>query len=110
MKLDEVLTNARDAITVRRVFADPYDKEGVTIIPGAVVSGGGGGGGGHDESGQEGEGAGFGMKARPAGAFVVRNGTVRWRPAVDVNRLALIAGVVAVAYLLSRAIRSTAQR
>jgi uncharacterized spore protein YtfJ len=102
VKLDEVLTTARDAVTVRRVFTDPYDKDGVTVIAGAVISGGGGGGGGHDESGQEGEGAGFGVKARPTGAFVLRNGKVSWRPAVDVNRLILVAGAVAVTYLLTR--------
>lgn len=102
MKLDDVLTTARDAITIRRVFADPYEKDGVTLIVGAVVSGGGGGGGGHDESGQQGEGAGFGMKARPTGAFIVKNGKVAWRPAIDVNRLMVVAGAVAVAYMFSR--------
>ncbi len=110
MKIDEVLTNAREAITVRRVFADPYEKGGVTVITGAAVAGGGGGGGGHDESGQEGEGGGFGLRARPAGAFVLRDGTVTWRPAVDVNRLVLVVGAVAVAYLLSRAARASTRR
>lgn len=110
MKLDEVLTTARDAITVRRVFADPYEKDGVTVIAGAVVSGGGGGGGGHDESGQEGEGGGFGMRARPTGAFVLSGGKVMWRPAVDVNRLILVVGAVAVAYLLSRVGKGAGRR
>ena len=102
MKLEELLSTARDTITVRRVFAEPYEKGDVTIVAGAVVSGGGGGGGGHDKEGQEGEGGGFGMNARPAGAFVVRDGKVKWRPAVDLNRLVTVAGVVAVIYLLTR--------
>ena len=32
MKLDQLITTARDAITVKRVFAEPYEKEGVTVI------------------------------------------------------------------------------
>jgi uncharacterized spore protein YtfJ len=102
VKLDELLSTARDTITVRRVFAQPYEKDGITIIVGAAVSGGGGGGGGHDNQGQHGEGGGFGVNARPAGAFIVRDGKVRWYPAVDVNRLAAVLGAVAVAYLLAR--------
>jgi uncharacterized spore protein YtfJ len=81
MKLDELATTVQDAITVSRVFADPYQKNGVTIIAAATVAGGTGGGGGHDERGQEGEGGGFGVSARPAGAYVIKDGTVRWRPA-----------------------------
>jgi uncharacterized spore protein YtfJ len=103
VKLEEVLSVARDAITVRRVYADPYEKDGVVVIPAAAVGGGGGGGGGHDRNGQEGEGGGFGVGARPAGAYVIKDGTVRWRPAVNVNQLALVAGAVAVVYLLTRA-------
>jgi uncharacterized spore protein YtfJ len=103
MKVVELATTVRDAITVTRVFAEPYEKDGVTVIAAATVAGGGGGGGGHDERGQEGQGGGFGVTARPAGAYVIKDGTVRWRPAVDVNRLLATIGAVAVAYLLTRA-------
>lgn len=103
MKLDELLGKAGESITVRRVFADPYEKDGVTVIAGATVSGGGGGGGGHDQQGQQGEGGGFGLKARPAGAFVIRGGEVSWRPAVDLNRLVAVLGAVTIAWLLTRA-------
>lgn len=102
MKLDELVTTARDAITVKRVFAEPYEKDGVTLIPAAIVAGGAGGGGGHDDQGQEGEGGGFGVRSRPAGAYVVDAGNVRWRPAVDVNRVITVLGAVAIAYLLTR--------
>ncbi|HEX7189612.1 MAG TPA: sporulation protein [Actinomycetes bacterium] len=97
-----MVTTVRDAITVKRVFAEPYEKDGVTVIAAATVAGGGGGGGGHDERGQEGEGGGFGVMSRPAGAYVIRHGDVQWRPAVDVNRLITVLGAVAIAYLLSR--------
>ena len=103
MKVAELVTSVRDAITVTRVFAEPYEKDGVTVIAAAIVVGGAGGGGGHDERGQEGEGGGFGVVARPAGAYVIKDGTVRWRPAVDVNRLVAAIGTVAIAYLFTRA-------
>ena len=64
MKVAELVTTVRDAITVSRVFAEPYEKDGVTVIAAATVVGGAGGGGGHDERGQEGEGGGFGVSAR----------------------------------------------
>ena len=102
MKFDELVSTARDAITVKRVFAEPYEKDGVTVIPAAIVAGGGGGGGGHDDSGQEGEGGGFGVTGRPAGAYVIKDGNVAWRPALDVNRLIVVVGAVLVALLLSR--------
>lgn len=61
MKVAELATTVRDAITVSRV------------------------------------------SARPAGAYVIKDGRVRWRPAVDVNRLFATVGAVAIAYLLTRA-------
>jgi uncharacterized spore protein YtfJ len=102
VKVSEFLSEAKDAITVKRVYAEPYEKDGLTVIPAASVGGGGGGGGGHDNEGQEGEGGGFGIKARPAGAYVIKDGTVSWRPAVDPNRIAIVVGVVLVVYLLTR--------
>jgi uncharacterized spore protein YtfJ len=103
MKVAELATTVRDAITVSRVFAEPYEHDGVTVIAAATVVGGAGGGGGNDERGQQGEGGGLGVVARPAGAYVIKDGRVRWRPAVDVNRLVATVGAVAVAYLLTRA-------
>jgi uncharacterized spore protein YtfJ len=102
MKVAELVTTVRDAITVSRVFAEPYEQDGVTIIAAAIVAGGAGGGGGHDERGQEGEGGGFGVIARPAGAYVIKDGRVWWRPAVNVNRLVATIGAVAIAYLFTR--------
>lgn len=102
MKVAEVLGAAKDAITVKRVYGEPYEKDGLTIIPAATVGGGAGGGTGHDEKGQEGEGGGFGMSGRPAGAYVIKGGELSWRPALDPNRIITMAGLVVIAYLLSR--------
>ena len=66
MDLQEMLGQARDAITVRRVFGDPYEKNGMTVIPAARVQGGAGGGTGEGPEGEgSGSGGGFGLTARP---------------------------------------------
>jgi len=110
MELDKVLNSARDAITVKRVYAEPYEKDGITVIPAAAVRGGAGGGTGHDQKGQEGQGGGFGVAGKPAGAYVIKDGRVSWRPAVDPNRVIMTLGLVAVAYLLRRPRRIRARR
>lgn len=102
MKVTEALARANDAITVKRVFADPYETEGLTVIAAAALTGGAGGGSGTDPRGQEGEGAGFGASARPVGAYVVKNGQLHWRPAIDPNRIVTMAGLIVITYLLRR--------
>ena len=74
--IDEILGGARDAITVRRVYGEPIEQEGMTVVPAAAVRGGGGGGGDSDGNG----GGGFGVAARPVGAYVIRDGEVRLAP------------------------------
>lgn len=101
MKVEDIVTTAKDSMTVRRVFADPVERGGVTVIAAAAVSGGGGGGTGTDDAGKEGSGGGFGAGARPVGVYVVSDGRVRWQPAVDVNRLVTVAGVVTVAMTIA---------
>jgi hypothetical protein len=103
MDVDEVLNQARSAIGAERVFGEPYERDGVTVIPTARVSGGGGGGGGGDESedGGSGAGAGFGLSARPAGAIVIRgDGSVSWQPAIDPNKVIMGGQLVAIVGLL----------
>jgi uncharacterized spore protein YtfJ len=100
MDTQQVLEQARDAITVKRVFGEPYEKDGLTIIPAARVQGGMGGGSGEGDEGK-GTGGGYGVNARPIGAFVVRGDDVVWRPAVDVNRMILGGQIVAIVALLT---------
>jgi uncharacterized spore protein YtfJ len=85
--IDAILEGARDAISARRVYGDPVEADGVTLVPAAVVRGGGGGGGDDENNG----GAGFGLHARPAGAWVIRGGEATWSPALDLNRIAAYA-------------------
>ena len=106
MDVQSVMAQARDAITVKRVFGEPYQSEGVTVIPAAKVIGGAGGGEGERPKDQEkGAGGGFGVVARPVGAYLIRGGQVSWRPAVDINRIMLGSQVVmAIALLTIRTI------
>jgi len=102
MEVNDVISQARDTLTVKRVFGDPYEKNGVTVIPAARVQGGAGGGGGEGPEGQgKGSGSGFGVSARPVGAFLIEGDEVTWRPAVDLNKIILGAQVVAVVALLT---------
>lgn len=102
----KTIEDAKDAITVRRVFGEPYVKNGVTLIPAARVQGGAGGGSGESPDGDgRGGGAGFGLSAKPVGAYVIRGDEVSWRPAVDVYRVIIGAQlVVVVALLVARSI------
>ena len=44
MDVGELLTKASDNLSVRRAFGAAYEKDGMLIIPVAIVAGGGGGG------------------------------------------------------------------
>ena len=91
----KILDQVKDVVTGATVFGAPYEKDGVTVIPAAKVSGGGG-----QDAGEAG-GAGVGVDARPAGAFVVKGSDVSWIPAIDVNRIVLVGQIVLLAAILS---------
>ena len=94
MKIQETLAQAQDAMTAKRVYGEPFEKDGVTVIPAAAIRGGGGGGGG--DSG----GVGYGIVARPVGAFIIKGGEVAWKPAVDATRVALRGMLIPIIALL----------
>ena len=100
MKFDELLSRATESIEAKIVFAEPVEKDGVTVIAAAKIVGGGGGGSGEDQRGRKGDGGGLGLVARPVGAYVLKDGKLRWEPAVDVNRVVATVGAVAVTALL----------
>jgi uncharacterized spore protein YtfJ len=100
----EAVSQAKDVINVRRVYGEPYQENGLTIIPAANVIGGGGGGGDTEGNG----GAGFGVRARPAGAWVIKDGEATWRPAFDLNRAVLMGQLIAIiALLVTRSVVKT---
>lgn len=102
MTLDEIMDRAKDTITVRRVFGEPIERDGLTLVPAALVMGGSGGGQGSGAGGEMGEGGGLGMLGRPIGAFVITEGALSWRPVVDVQLIACLATAVTVVCLISR--------
>lgn len=100
----KIMESWKDTYTVRRVFGDPVEKNGIVVIPVAKVAGGGGGGSGSgtgvtgEEGVGEGEGGGFGGMARPAGVYVVTADGVEWQPALDVTMLGM-AGIALAALI-----------
>jgi len=100
MEVQELVSGVRDAMTVKRVYGDPYEKDGLTFIPAASLRGGAGGGVGEKDGKETGHGGGYGVQARPSGAWVIEGETVTWKPAVDVNRIVLGGQLVALAAIL----------
>jgi uncharacterized spore protein YtfJ len=108
MDFMEAVTTARDSITVKRVYGEPYERNGVSVIPAAAVFGGSGGGQGDQPDGASGGGGGFGVHARPVGAYVIRGEEVSWEPAMDLSRAILGGQLLALAALF--VIRSLLRR
>ena len=100
----ETIREVIDHAAAGKVFGAPVVQDGITVLPVAKVSGGGGGGGGSGavERGQEGSGAGggVGLTAKPLGVFVIKDGDVAWRPAIDINKVIIGGQIVAVIALL----------
>jgi uncharacterized spore protein YtfJ len=95
--VQEMIRRTQDAATVKRVYGDPYEKDGVTIIPAARVSARGGSGAAR---GGEHSGGGFRVDAEPVGAYVIRDGEVEWQPAFDLNGVIRRGQLVGMAALL----------
>jgi uncharacterized spore protein YtfJ len=105
MNANEILEQARDTFTVRRVFGEPIERDGLVLVPVAAVQGGAGAGSGEGRQAEDapastGSGGGWGGTARPVGVYVIDHGKVRWEPTIDVGRVILGAQVVMVVGLL----------
>ncbi|EHR50912.1 Sporulation protein YtfJ (Spore_YtfJ) [Saccharomonospora marina XMU15] len=103
MAVGELFTVVKDAISVRKVYSEPIERDGVVVVTAASVGGGGGAGHSDDQKGQQGEGGGFGLGGAPTGAYVLKDGNVRWVPAVDVNRMFMLVAAVVMTFLFTRA-------
>src|SRR5262245_57633928 len=106
---ETLLAKATDNVTSGRSFGPIVEREGCTLVPAAYVIAVGGGGGGESPASAEnpgsGGGAGWVNFSGPLGAYVIKDGDVRWVPAFDVTRLA-VAGLGVVTTLLSLRRRS----
>jgi uncharacterized spore protein YtfJ len=104
MQPKDIMEQARETLTVRRLFGDPIERDGLVVVPVAAVRGAAGGGSGEGQPAGEraggGRGGGWWATARPAGAYVISGGRVSWQPAVDVNRIVLGCQVALVVGLL----------
>ena len=106
MDVENLLARTSENLSVRRAFGAAYEKDGMLIIPVALVAGGGGGGtsthptgppeagsaeqdAAPQDSGRADAGGGFGGVVLPSGAYVVKGDQVRWVPAVDTTILVL---------------------
>ncbi|RJL21442.1 sporulation protein [Bailinhaonella thermotolerans] len=98
-----MMERAKDVLTVRRVFGEPVEREGVTVIPVATVIGGGGGGDMIEPDDKEGSGSGFGFGtfSTGIGVFVIKDGKVSWEPAVNVNLIVLGGQLVGIVSMLA---------
>lgn len=105
MEVQEVLSQVRDAATVKRVYGEPYERNGVVFIPAARVGGGGAGGGGEGDQPDKGKGSGFGLGlglgAAPVGAYVIHGEEVEWKPAIDITRVILRLQAVTIFVLVA---------
>jgi uncharacterized spore protein YtfJ len=101
MDVQEMVTRSQDTATVGRVYGEPHEKDGTTVIPAARVSARGGSGA---AQGGEHSGGGFRADAEPVGAFVIREGEVEWKPVFDLSstvRRGQLVGVIALLVLLA---------
>jgi uncharacterized spore protein YtfJ len=116
MDVGNILAKAAENLSVRRAFGTGYEKDGMLIIPVALVTGGGGGGTGpartrggdsvarpddppgegpagqdaaSQDPGRTDAGGGFGGLVLPSGVYVVKGDQVRWVPAVDMTIVVL---------------------
>jgi uncharacterized spore protein YtfJ len=92
----QTIADTLEGMRAQHVFAEPIERNGTIYLPAAKVRGGGGGGGDTEGNG----GAGFGLTAKPAGVYVIRDGDAEWRPAIDINRVILGGQLVAIVALL----------
>ena len=129
MDVENLLAKVSDNLSVRRAFGAAYEKDGLLIIPVAMVAGGGGGGtsgprhrdsaarpdpltapdAAAQESGRADAGGGFGGVVLPAGAYVVKGDQVRWVPAVDAT-IVVLASLALVRMLAGAWVRRSRNR
>ena len=107
-RTDDLLSTLADRLgapcAASTVFGTPVERDGVTVVPVAVVRFGfGGGAGGESAKDQDGEGAGAGGMVTPAGYIELKDGRSRFVPIVHPARmLALVAGAILTGLLITR--------
>ena len=99
-RVQDILDKARETVSVRDVYGEPIEKDGVTILPVARVMGAGGGGSGTGHEG-EGSGHGYALKSEPVGVYVIKGDKVSFQAAVNVDKViggAFVVGIVGIVF------------
>jgi len=89
------------AVRAATIFADPVERDGLTVIPVAKARWGFGGGTGRRKD-EEGGGGGGGAQVSPVGFIVLKNGDVEFRRIRTVSLPWAILGGLATVLLLRR--------
>lgn len=113
MDFERLVGKATDGLSVGRAFGPPMEQAGTVVVPVAWVAGGGGVGEAVPESGATdgaGSGGGFGGVTWPLGVYVIKDGTVRWVPAVDATRIVLAALAIVRLVVKLRSVRRAKAR
>jgi uncharacterized spore protein YtfJ len=114
MALRELVGGLTDSSSVKRVFGEPIERDGILIIPVARIRGAFGGGEAASAAGNASEaggaaapaalpvswGGGGAWSATPAGTYVLKNGEMSWVPATDANRVILLGCLTGIVALL----------
>ena len=121
MTLRNLAAGMTESSTVRRVFGEPIEKDGILIIPVASLRGAFGGGeapsaatsaatgataatdaatSGEESAAPTSWGGGGAWSASPAGTYVLKDGEVSWIPAADANRAILLGCLTGIVSLL----------
>jgi hypothetical protein len=81
MDAQGIPAEARDVAIIKRVFGEPIERDGATVIPVAAVWC-------------------FGLVVRPIGVYHLKDGAVEWQPALDTTRIAIGGQIVGIVALL----------
>ena len=94
MNVTEILLT-REAITVKRVYGEPIEREGLHHRTKVDVRGGVAAAAIPRTTA-----AAAGLTARPVGVCIVKDGQVEWEPASDASRIAIMGMVTSIVALL----------
>ena len=100
MDFEALMAKVTESTSSSKAFGPVIERDDVMIVPVSFVVGGGGAGTGIPTDRQdrpsakpgEGKGGGVGTLSWPIGVYVVKNGDVRWVPALDATLVA-VAGI-----------------
>jgi uncharacterized spore protein YtfJ len=93
------------------IFAEPVERDGITVIAVSTASWGFGGGVGHRKAGEgaqreeDGAGGGGGVQVTPVGFIEIRNGQAEFRRIRTVSLPLMIASGISILFLLRQTLK-----